>query len=89
MSDTRRKEVLGALIENRYDVTSDEFKRAFNAIAMYWGNEDVIKKLVFEFKNSGSEGKTQILTEIIYQLCILEGISHLSREDILNVFKAG
>ncbi|KKR31500.1 MAG: hypothetical protein UT63_C0068G0010 [Candidatus Gottesmanbacteria bacterium GW2011_GWC2_39_8] len=86
LEDAQRKQVLNDLIANRYKVDTDEFLRAFNSVIMYWGKEDIIKKLVFEYRTSSPEKKTPILTEIIYNLCILEKITHLSREDILNIF---
>ena len=86
LEDTNRKQVLADLIGNRYKVESPEFMRAFNSIIMYWGKSDTIKKLVFEFRTATLERKTPVLIEIIYQLCLEEGISYLSREDIFNVF---
>lgn len=87
LKDSQKKDILNNLMANRYKVNTAEFLRAFNSIMMYWGKEDNIKKLVFEYKNASDSEKTPILVEIIYQLCIVEKIKGLSREDILSVFK--
>lgn len=87
-NDTQRKNILGDLIANRYKVNSDQFLQAFNSIILYWGRDDCIKKLVFEFRNAPQDKKSLILTEIIFKICNSEGINYLSREDILNVFQS-
>ncbi|MCJ7804986.1 hypothetical protein MUP35_04635 [Patescibacteria group bacterium] len=84
--DNQKKEILYSLMANRYKADTPEFLRAFNSIIVFWGNGDNIKKLVFQFKNATSDEKTPTLVEIIYQLCIIERIKGLSREDILSVF---
>lgn len=85
--DNQKKEILYSLMANRYKVETPEFLRAFNSIIMFWGSEDNIKGLVFKFRNASSSEKTPILVDIIYQLCIIEKIIYLSREDILSVFR--
>jgi len=58
---------------------------------LYFGKDDKIKGLLFEFKKAAETDqlKDSILVKLLYTLCRKEGYKHLSREDINNVFQKG
>jgi hypothetical protein len=83
LASETKLQVLREIIANRDEADSAEFTKAFNQIILLWGHNDDIKKLIFVYR---TKPETSTLIEIISLLCKLENISHLSREDILNVF---
>lgn len=88
-----KRNVLHDLVRYRGQATGKsqqkplEFSQTLNLVLLYWGNNDEIKKIIYQLRQGPA--KAELIVEVIYKICVMEGINYLSREDIENAFVEG